>query len=55
VRYFVTITESVEYRILVDADSEDEAREQAIDAHNDGLSSEVDSREPVVETVEVMP
>jgi len=50
-KYEVTIEESVSYRVLIRADSEDEARETGLEAHNDGLSSEVDSTSPEVTDV----
>jgi hypothetical protein len=50
-RYRVDISETVYYQIVVEADSEEEARELAVEEHGDGLSSETDNGAAEVDTV----
>lgn len=51
-RYEVGMSETVYYRVTVEAESEERADELAHEAHDDGTDSEYDSSEVTVDSVE---
>lgn len=53
-KYRVTLTETVTYEVQVEADTEEKARELALEAHEDGTDSETDNGPVEIESVELV-
>lgn len=53
-KYRVTLTETVTYEVQVEADTEEQAKELALEAHEDGTDSETDNGPVEIESVELV-
>lgn len=53
-KYRVTLTEVVTYEVMVEADTEDGAKDAAREAHEDGTDTETDNGPVEIESVELV-
>lgn len=53
-KYEATVTETTTYRMLIIADSEDDARANALAMHEEGVDTEIDSGPVEVESITLL-